>query len=109
MHQNLTSGEIISREIFEISKKNVVVLKLFLRPILFHGKISFDNLTYFKLYGNLNQYDVIPELHTAKTSNWQLSFNQFQFYHFRHHYMTGRSSSELMRLKEDRVREARVR
>ena len=29
------------------------VLKLFLRPILFHGKLSFDNLTYFKLYGNL--------------------------------------------------------
>ena len=34
-------------------KKNSV-LKLFLRPILFHGQISFDNLTYFKLYGNLN-------------------------------------------------------
>ena len=31
-----------------------LVLKLFLRPILFHGKLSFDNLTYFKLYGNLN-------------------------------------------------------
>ena len=30
------------------------VLKFFLRPILFHGKISFDNLTCFKLYGNLN-------------------------------------------------------
>ena len=30
------------------------VSKLFLRPILFHGKLSFDNLTYFKLYGNLN-------------------------------------------------------
>ena len=29
------------------------VLKLFLRPILFHGKLSFDNLNYFKLYGNL--------------------------------------------------------
>ena len=29
------------------------ILKLFLRPILFHGKLSFDNLTYFKLYGNL--------------------------------------------------------
>ena len=29
------------------------VLKLFSRPILFHGKLSFDNLTYFKLYGNL--------------------------------------------------------
>ena len=51
-HQNSTSGERISREIFEISKK-IFVLKLFLRPILFHGKISFDNLTYFKLYGNL--------------------------------------------------------
>ena len=35
-------------------KKFLFVLKLFLRPILFHGKISFDNLTYFKLYGNLN-------------------------------------------------------
>ena len=31
------------------------ILKLFLRPILFHGKLSFDNLTYFKLYGNLNK------------------------------------------------------
>ena len=30
------------------------ILKLFLRPILFHGKLSFHNLTYFKLYGNLN-------------------------------------------------------
>ena len=29
------------------------VLKLFLQPFLFHGKLSFDNLTYFKLYGNL--------------------------------------------------------
>ena len=29
------------------------ILKLFLRPILFHGKLSFDNLTYFKLYGIL--------------------------------------------------------
>ena len=34
-------------------KKNCFVLKLFLRPILFHGKLSFDNLIYFKLYGNL--------------------------------------------------------
>ena len=33
------------------------VLKLFLRPILFHEKLSFENLTYFKLYGgNLNSY-----------------------------------------------------
>ena len=31
------------------------VLKLFLRPILFHGKLSFDNLNYFKLYGNLKR------------------------------------------------------
>ena len=29
------------------------VLKLFIRLILFHGKLSFDNLTYFKLYGTL--------------------------------------------------------
>ena len=29
-------------------------MKLFLRPMIFHGKLSFDNLTYFKLYGNLN-------------------------------------------------------
>ena len=29
------------------------ILKLFLRPSLFRGKLSFDNLTYFKLYGNL--------------------------------------------------------
>ena len=35
-------------------KKICFVLKLFLRPILFHGKLSFDNLNYFKLYGNLN-------------------------------------------------------
>ena len=31
------------------------ILKLFLRPILFHGKLSFDHLTYFKLYGNLTE------------------------------------------------------
>ena len=35
-------------------KKICFILKLFLRPIIFHGKLSFDNLTYFKLYGNLN-------------------------------------------------------
>ena len=35
-------------------KKFFFVLKLFLQPILFHEKISFDNLTYFKQYGNLN-------------------------------------------------------
>ena len=34
-------------------KQICFVLKLFLRPILFHGKHSFDHLTYFKLYGNL--------------------------------------------------------
>ena len=35
-------------------RKNICfILKFFLRPILFHGKLSFDNLTYFKLYGNL--------------------------------------------------------
>ena len=28
--------------------------KLFFRHILFHGKLSFDNSNYFKLYGNLN-------------------------------------------------------
>ena len=55
-HQNSSSGERISREIFGISKKLFVfVLKLFMRPILFHRKISFDNLTYFKLYGNLDK------------------------------------------------------
>ena len=35
-------------------KKFCFILKIFLRPILFHGKLSFDNLIYFKLYGNLN-------------------------------------------------------
>ena len=52
----------------------------------------------------LNQYDLIPGLHTCTT-------NLFQFgtlYHFRHHYLIGGSSSELIRLKEDRAREARV-
>ena len=34
-------------------KKFCFVLKLFLRPILFQGKLSFDNLNYFKLYSNL--------------------------------------------------------
>ena len=38
-------------------RKNVgFVLKLFLQPILFHGKLSFDNLNYFKLYGNLKTH-----------------------------------------------------
>ena len=50
-------GERISREMFEISKKNCFVLKLFLQPILLHGKLSFDNLTYFELYGNLKTSD----------------------------------------------------
>ena len=44
-------------------KKNLFILKLFLRPILFHGKLSFDNLTYFKLYGNLNCYTKRTCLH----------------------------------------------
>ena len=35
-------------------KKICFILKFFLRPVLFHGKLSFDNLTRFKLYGNLN-------------------------------------------------------
>ena len=34
-------------------KISYFVLKLLLRPISFHGKLIFDNLTYFKLYGNL--------------------------------------------------------
>ena len=42
----------ISGNIQDIEKKKVIS-KLFLRPFLFHGKLSFDNLTYFKLYGNL--------------------------------------------------------
>ena len=36
-------------------KKNCFVLKLFLRPILFNGKLSFDNLICFNLYGNLKR------------------------------------------------------
>ena len=43
----------MSREIFQISKKNLFYFEALLRPILFHGKLSFYNLTYFKLYGNL--------------------------------------------------------
>ena len=38
-------------------KISFFVLKLFLRPILFHGRLSFDNLTYFKLYGNLKGHE----------------------------------------------------
>ena len=34
-------------------KISYFVLKLLLRPISFHGKLIFDNLTYFKLYGYL--------------------------------------------------------
>ena len=63
----------------------------------------------------LNQYDVIPEylqqIRLLRNRNWLLSFNQFQFgtlYHFRRHYIIGGSSSELIRLKEDRAWEARV-
>ena len=44
-------------------KKFCFVLKLFLRPILFHGKLSFDNLTYFKLYGNLKCVSVVLWMH----------------------------------------------
>ena len=52
-HNSSFSRKNISGNTRDIEKKNSV-LKLFLRPILFHGQISFDNLTYFKLYGNLN-------------------------------------------------------
>ena len=44
-----------SGNIRDIEKNLCFVLKLFLRPILFHGKLSFDNLNYFKIYGNLNR------------------------------------------------------
>ena len=64
----------------------------------------------------LNQYDAYQNTYNKftflETSNWLLSFNQFQFgtlYHFRRHYIIGGSSSELIRLKEDRAREAQVR
>ena len=50
-HNSSFSRKNISGNIRDIKK---IFLKLFLLPILFHGKISFDNLTYFKLYGNLN-------------------------------------------------------
>ena len=43
----------ISQNIRDIQKLFVSFLKLFFWPILFHGKLSFDNLTYFKLYSNL--------------------------------------------------------
>ena len=46
------------------------VLKLFLRPILFHGKLSFDNLNYFKLYGNL-------KLRRTLIILWSFSINFF--------------------------------
>ena len=39
-------------------KKFCSILKLFLRPILFHGKLGFDNLTDFKLNGNLKSRSV---------------------------------------------------
>ena len=45
----------ISGKYSRYRKNFCFILKLFLHPILFHGKLSFDNLTYFKLYGNLNQ------------------------------------------------------
>ena len=45
------------------------VLKLFIRPILFHGKLSFDSLTYFKLYGNLkghaNRRNIVGQQHVT--------------------------------------------
>ena len=55
----------------------------------------------------------IQQIHRKflETSNWLSSFKQFQFgtlYHFWHHYMTGGSSSELIRLKEDRALGTRV-
>ena len=53
----------------------------------------------------------IQLIHIVETSNRLLPFNQFQFgtlYHFRHHYITGESSSELIQLKEDRALEAQV-
>ena len=59
-------------EIFKISKNFWFILKLFLQPILFHGKLSFDNLTYFKLYSNLNKWITIKCLLTlcVLTSHW---------------------------------------
>ena len=51
-HNSSFSRKNISGNIRDI-ENFFFVLKLFLQPILFHRKISFDNLTYFKLYGNL--------------------------------------------------------
>ena len=49
----LKSQERISREIFEISKKKFLFcFEDLLTAFLFHGKLSCDNSTYFKLYGN---------------------------------------------------------
>ena len=74
-HQNSTFGERISREIFEIFPKKKFALKLFLWPILFHGKTSFDNLTYFKLYGNLKETSVKRNVFILfKTDSRQLRF-----------------------------------
>ena len=46
-------------------KKFCSILKLFLRPILFHGKLSFDNLTYFKVYGHINNENTLPGCRSA--------------------------------------------
>ena len=53
-------------------KKICFILKLFLRPILFHGKLSFDNLTYFKLYGNLNKILNYPSLKLKIKVVWSI-------------------------------------
>ena len=64
------------------------------------------------LLTNMNSYqNYIQLIHFLETSNCLLSFNRFQFgtlFHFRHHFMTGGSSSKLIWLKEDRALEARV-
>ena len=64
-------------------KKNYFLLKLFLQPILFHGKLNFDNLTYFKLYGKLNskpkKYKIVAILGTPKKEPWILFNVQFVY------------------------------
>ena len=62
-------------------KKFCFVLKLFLRPILFHGKLSFDNLTYFKLYGNLKWTKYICSAVKNKTLKQRLYFLYFKRLH----------------------------
>ena len=46
--------------------------------LIFHGKLSFDNLTYFKLYGNLKRTE--PAAKDIRRLHWRLCSTRLELF-----------------------------